>query len=142
MGNWITLNMPWDIKDDRVVEAIRQIVAEKISIQLSSVVGSRMKVTVAMTSLRRIEEIVDGIATTQRSVGDIPIEGDTLVFGDIHQDSIEIGPAGNRIKVYGDSSDVEKFKEKIDVMMVLQDYATREYERKAEVRRRAPKSKT
>ncbi len=39
------------------------------------------------------------------------------------KDSLEVGPAGSRLKIYGDLSDGESFREKIDTALSLRAYA-------------------
>ena len=39
------------------------------------------------------------------------------------KDSLEVGPAGSRLKIYGDLRDGESFRQKIDTALSLRAYA-------------------
>ncbi len=46
-----------------------------------------------------------------------------LIEVEAQRDSLEFGPASSRLKIYGDLSDGEAFREKIDTALSLRAYA-------------------
>ncbi len=46
-----------------------------------------------------------------------------LIQAEAQRDSLEVGPAGSRLKIYGDLRDGEAFRAKIDTALSLRSYA-------------------
>ena len=138
---WVDVGELFDVNDDRFVVGIRELVANGIEVRIESV-GNRIPDEVAIY----VRDHVRGVAQKIME-GAYSIELETKpdfdhVKCEVHQDSIEFGPAGNRFKVYGHLDDEDEFKAKVNKALAMQMYVSERYNEAVEKKRNAPKGRS
>lgn len=143
MGMLTITNQIFNIHDVRFVKVLRELANCKIEFWVRTVKHRECHDVLIMVDDTRLSEtqcIVDKVYGTDEIVH-APEGVQHIVVQETQQDWIEIGPAGNRFKMYGDADDTEVFKEKIDAMIQLHKYANDEYVRVMEKHRNASKGR-
>ena len=135
---WVNINRLFDVNDEHFIVGVRELTNSGIEIWIESV-GNRVPGEVTMYVQEHVVEVAKEIMNKAYDV-DIPPKPDVdHVIRELHEDSLEIGPAGNRFKVYGRLDAVDVFKDKIDTALALQAYANKEFDEKQTQRKYAPK---
>ena len=135
---WSNINQLFDVNDEHFIVGVRELTNNGIEIWIESV-GSRIPGEVTIYVQDHVVGVAKEIMANAYDV-DIPPKPDVdHVIRELHEDSLEIGPAGNRFKVYGRLDAVDVFKDKIDMAIALQAYANKEFDEKQTQRKYAPK---
>jgi len=135
---WVNINQLFNVNDEHFIVGVRELTNNGIEIWIESV-GNRVPGEVTMYVQEHVVEVTKEIMAKAYDT-DVEVKPDIdHVIRELHEDSLEIGPAGNRFKVYGRFDAVDVFKDKIDTAIALQAYANKEFDEKQTQRKYAPK---
>ena len=132
---WVNINELFGVDDEHFIMGVRTLTASGIEIRIESV-GSRIPGEVTIYVQDYVVKVAKEIMT---KAYDQDVEVKPTI--ELHEDSLEIGPAGNRFKVYGRVDAMDTFKDKIDMALAFQAYANKEFDEKQSQRKCAPKGK-
>ncbi len=135
---WSNINQLFDVNDEHFIVGVRELTNNGIEIRIESV-GSRIPGEVAIYVQDHVVNVARNIMTNAYEMEVEAKPNFDHVIRELHEDSLEIGPAGNRFKVYGRLDAVDVFKDKIDMAIALQAYANKEFDEKQSQRKYAPK---
>jgi len=138
---WVDVDELFDVNDDRFVVGIRELVANGIEVRIESV-GNRIPGEVTIYVRDHVRGVAQEIMERAYSI-ELEAKPDfDHVIREVHQDSIEFGPAGNRFKVYGHLDDEDDFKAKVNRALAMQMYVSERYNEAMERKRNAPKGRS
>lgn len=120
---------------------VRELAASGIEMRIESV-GSKVPGEVAIYVRSHVKNVAQEIMARAYSMN-LEAEPDfDHVIREVHQDSIEFGPAGNRFKVYGHLDDEDEFKTKVNRALAMQMYVSERYTEAMEKMRNAPEGRS
>lgn len=120
---------------------VRELAASGIEMRIESV-GSTVPGEVAIYVRSHVKNVAQEIMARAYSMN-LEAEPDfDHVIREVHQDSIEFGPAGNRFKVYGHLDDEDEFKTKVNRALAMQMYVSERYTEAMEKMRNAPEGRS
>jgi len=134
---WTDIDKLFNVDDEHFIVGVRELAASGIEMRIESV-GSKVPGEVPIYVRSHVKNVAQEIMTRAYSM-DLEAKPDfDHVIREVHQDSIEFGPAGNRFKVYGHLDDEDEFKAKVNRALAMQMYVSERYTEAMEKKRNAP----
>lgn len=138
---WTDIDKLFNVDDEHFIVGVRELAASGIEMRIESV-GSKVPGEVTIYVRNHVKNVAQEIMARAYSMNLKAKPDFDHVIREVHQDSIEFGPAGNRFRVYGHLDDEDEFKTKVDKALAMQMYVNERYNEAMEKMRNAPEGRS
>ena len=138
---WTDIDKLFNVDDEHFIVGVRELTASGIEMRIESV-GSKVPGEVTIYVRSHVKNVAQEIMTRAYGMNLEAKPDFDHVIREVHEDSIEFGPAGNRFKVYGHLDDEDEFKTKVNRALAMQMYVSERYNEAMEKKRNAPKGRS
>lgn len=138
---WTDIDELFNVDDEHFIVGVRELAASGIEMRIESV-GSKVPGEVTIYVRSHVKNVAQEIMTRAYGMNLEATPDFDHVIREVHQDSIEFGPAGTRFKVYGHLDDEDEFKTKVNRALAMQMYVSERYTEAMEKKRNAPKGRS